>query len=79
MVPFRRMECEAGEEAQVDFGRGAPIIGPDGKRKSTWVFRIVLSHSRKGYSEAVHRQTTDDFLRSLENAFATLAACLGRW
>jgi hypothetical protein len=29
----------------------------------------VLSHSRKGYSEAVYRQTTDDFLRCLENAF----------
>jgi transposase len=69
-LPFRRMECEAGAEAQVDFGRGAPIIGPEGKRKATWVFRIVLSHSRKGYSEAVPRQTTDDFLRSLENAFA---------
>jgi transposase len=69
-VPFRRMECEPGAEAQVDFGRGAPIVTPDGKRKSTWVFRIVLSHSRKGYAEAVHRQTTDDFLRSLENAFA---------
>ena len=69
-VPFRRMECEPGAEAQVDFGRGAPIVGPDGKRKATWVFRIVLSHSRKGYAEAVHRQTTDDFLRCLENAFA---------
>ena len=64
------MECEPGAEAQVDFGRGAPIVGADGKRKSTWVFRIVLSHSRKGYAEAVHRQTTDDFLRCLENAFA---------
>jgi transposase len=69
-APFRRMECEPGAEAQVDFGRGAPIITPDGKRRSTWVFRIVLSHSRKGYAEAVHRQTTDDFLRCLENAFA---------
>jgi len=69
-VPFRRMECEAGAEAQVDFGRGAPIVGTDGKRRGTWVFRIVLSHSRKGYAEAVFRQTTDDFLRSLENAFA---------
>ena len=48
---------------------GAPLVGADGKRRSTWVFRIVLSHSRKGYSEAVHRQTTDDFLRCLENAF----------
>ena len=69
-APFRRMECEPGAEAQVDFGRGAPIVGIDGRRKSTWVFRIVLSHSRQGYSEAVYRQTTDDFLRCLENAFA---------
>jgi hypothetical protein len=29
----------------------------------------VLSHSRKAYSEAVYRQTTDDFLRCLEGAF----------
>jgi transposase len=69
-APFRRMECDPGAEAQVDFGRGAPIITPEGKRKTTWVLRIVLSHSRKGYAEAVHRQTTDDFLRCLENAFA---------
>jgi hypothetical protein len=67
---MRRMECEAGQEAQVDFGRGAPVVEKDGKRRSTWVFRIVLSHSRKGYAEAVFRQTTDDFLRCLENAFA---------
>jgi transposase len=68
--PVRRMECAPGEEAQVDFGKGAPIVGADGKRKTSWVFRIVLSNSRKGYSEAVFRQTTDEFLRCLENAFA---------
>lgn len=68
-LPFRRMECEAGEEAQVDFGTGAWIELPDGKRRRSHVFRIVLSYSRKGYSEAVYRQTTEDFIRSLENAF----------
>jgi transposase len=68
-LPFRRMECEAGEEAQVDFGSGASLLMPDGKRRKTHVFRIVLSHSRKGYSEATLTQTTDDFLRALENAF----------
>lgn len=68
--PVRRMECEPGAEAQVDFGKGAPILGPEGKRKTSWVFRIVLSHSRKGYSEAVLRQGTDEFVRCLENAFA---------
>jgi transposase len=68
-LPFRRMECEPGEEAQIDFGTGAPIVGADGRRRRTHVFRIVLSHSRKAYSEAVLRQTTDDFIRCIENAF----------
>jgi transposase len=68
-LPFRRMECAPGEEAQVDFGTGAPILLADGKRRRTHVFRIVLSHSRRGYSEAVYRQTTDEFIRCLENAF----------
>ena len=68
-LPFRRLECGPGDEAQVDFGTGAPIVGPDGKRRKTHLFRIVLSHSRKAYSEVVYRQTTDDFLRCIENAF----------
>jgi transposase len=68
-LPFRRMECLPGQEAQVDFGTAAPVVGPDGKRRRAHVFRIVLSHSRKGYSEATYRQTTDDFLGALENAF----------
>jgi len=33
------------------------------------VLRVSLSHSRKGYSEAVLRQNTESFIRSLENAF----------
>jgi len=68
-VPFRRMETAPGQEAQVDFGSGAPVVGADGKKRRTHVFRIVLSHSRKGYSEAVYRQTTEDFIACMENAF----------
>jgi transposase len=67
-LPFRRLECGPGEEAQVDFGTGAPIV-VEGQRRRTHVFRIVLSHSRKAYSEAVYRQTTEDFIRCVENAF----------
>ena len=63
-----RMECGPGEEAQVDFGLGAPIL-VDGRKRRSWVFRIVLSHSRKAYSEAVFRQDTESFIRALENAF----------
>jgi len=68
-LPFRRLECLPGEEAQIDFGQGAWIVGGEGKRRRPHMLRIVLSHSRKGYSEAVYRQTTEDFVRCLENAF----------
>jgi len=77
-LPFRRMECEPGQQAQVDFGSGARVVIPDDqplppgvktRRRTTHVFRIVLSHSRKAYSEVVYRQTAEQFLRCLENAF----------
>jgi hypothetical protein len=42
-APFRRMECEPGEECQVDFGKGAWVEMPDGKRKRPWLFRIVAT------------------------------------
>jgi len=68
-LPFRRIECEPGEEAQVDFGQAAPVIDEQGKRRRPHLLRVVLSHSRKGYSEAIDRQTTENFVRCLENAF----------
>jgi transposase len=67
-LPFRRMECAPGQELQVDFGQGAWVV-EKGKRRRTHLFRAVLSHSRKGYSEAVWRQTGESFIRCLENAF----------
>ena len=68
-LPFRRLECVPGEEAQVDFGQGAPIQETNGRRRRPHVFRIVLSYSRKAYSEVVSHQTTEAFVRCLENAF----------
>lgn len=68
-LPFRRMECEPGEEMQVDFGQGAWIAEPDRRRRRPHLFRAVLSHSRKAYSEVVWRQDTETFIRCLENAF----------
>lgn len=68
-LPFRRIETAAGEEAQLDFGSGAPIVDEQGRRRRTHVIRVVLSYSRKAYSEVVYRQTTEDLIRCLENAF----------
>ncbi len=66
--PFLRLEVEPGTEAQVDFGLGAWVL-VEGKRRRPHLFRMVLSHSRKAYSEVVWRQTTESFIRCLENAF----------
>ena len=63
------MECNPGQEAQIDFGTGSPVISQDGKRRKTHVLRVVLSFSRKAYSEVVYRQTTENFIQCLENAF----------
>jgi transposase len=64
-----RMETLPGEEAQVDFGTGAWIKGSDGRKRRSWIFRTVLSCSRKGYCEAVFSQNAETFIRCLENAF----------
>jgi transposase len=68
ILPFRRLEAAPGAELQVDFGRGAWVV-ENGQRRRPHLFRGVLSCSRKGYSEAVWRQTTESFIRCLENAF----------
>jgi transposase len=68
-LPYRRLECGPGEEVQVDFGQGAPIEDGAGRRYRPYVFRLVLSYSRKAYSEVVRRQTTEAFLSCVENAW----------
>ena len=67
-LPFRCLETEPGQEAQVDFGQGAWVV-QDGRRRRPHVLRLVLSHSRKGYTEAFWQQTTENFIRGIENAF----------
>lgn len=66
---IERIEVQPAEEVQVDFGTGPVLAQADGKKRKTWIFRMVLSYSRKAYSEAVLRQDTETFIRCLENAF----------
>jgi len=53
---------------QFDFGQGAWVV-TGGRRRRPHLFRAVLSHSRKGYSEVVWRPDTETVIRGLENAF----------
>jgi transposase len=68
-LPFRRMESAPGEEMQVDFGQGAWVVDTEGRKRRPHLFRAVLSHSRKGYAEVVWTQSTESFLRCMENAY----------
>jgi len=64
------MHTIPGEEAQVDFFRGAPTLEvATGQWRRPWVFRMTLCHSRHGYEEAVWDQKLSTFLRLHENAF----------
>jgi len=62
-----RMECEPGQEAQVDYGTLCLPVGDNGRLKKVHFLLVTLSHSRKIYVEAVLSQNTESFLRSLEN------------
>ena len=64
--PARRMDLPGAMDYYLPMR--PPVITAEGKRRRTQVFPIVLSHSRKAYSEAVFRQTSDDFIRCIENA-----------
>lgn len=66
---YARIETLPGEEAQVDFGQGAPTL-KNGRYCRPWLFVMTLSNSRKSYQEVVWKQDVETFLRCHEHAFA---------
>ena len=65
---FGRIHTLPGEEAQVDFGKGAPTLR-NGRYVRPWFFKMVLSYSRHSYEECVWSQDVETFIRCHENAF----------
>lgn len=66
---YARLETPPGEEAQVDFGQGAPTLR-NGRYCKPWLFVMTLSNSRKSYEEAVWKEDVETFIRCHEHAFA---------
>src|SRR3990167_5242928 len=55
---YIRIEVEPGREAQVDFGYGGLIYDPEENRlRKTWIFVMVLSHSRHEFAQFVFDQS----------------------
>lgn len=65
---YARIEMPAGEEAQVDFGKGAPTL-KNGRYQTPWLFVMTLSCSRKSFQEVVWEQNVETFIRCHEHAF----------
>ena len=65
---FARIHTKPGEEAQVDFGKGAPTL-KNGRYIRPWFFKMVLSHSRHSYEECVWQQDIETFIQCHERAF----------
>lgn len=57
-----RVECQPGEEAQVDFGYVGMMLDAEGCLHKTWSFVMVLSWSRHAYVEFVTDQTIATWL-----------------
>jgi transposase len=67
---FVRIEVPPGSEAQVDFGYAGRQIDPVTlELRRTWVFVMVLSHSRHMYAQLVHDQTVETWLQCHVRAF----------
>ncbi len=74
-----RVECQPGEEAQVDFGyAGYMLDKAKGKRRRSWAFVMTLSFSRHQYIEFVFDQKLATWLRLHRNALAFFSGVPGR-
>lgn len=66
-----RVETDAGEVAQVDFGYVGYLYDPDAHvMRKAWVFVMVLGHSRHQFARVVFDQRSETWLRLHVMAFA---------
>lgn len=67
---FAVIPTEPGQEAQVDYGRGAPTVHPEtGKYRRPWLFSMKLSHSRKAFRKVVWKSSSRIWCELHEEGF----------
>jgi transposase len=66
-----RFETEPGQEAQVDYGEGAPTLDPrTGKYRKPRLFVMTLGCSRHSYRTTVWKSSQETWCKLHEDAFA---------
>jgi transposase len=66
---FDVLESRIGEEAQVDFGKGAPTLYHNGKYRRPWLFCMTLKYSGKAFRKVVWKADQQTWARLHEEAF----------
>jgi transposase len=66
------LESPVGEEAQVDFGEGAPTLYRPGKYRRPWLFCMTLKYSRKAFRKVIWKADQESWARLHEEAFRAL-------
>jgi transposase len=67
---FDRLECAAGEEAQVDYGEGAPTRDPKtGRYRRPRLFVMTLWYSRRSFRRVVWKSSKLVWAQLHEEAF----------
>jgi len=66
---FDVLESAPGEEAQVDFGQGAPTLAANGKYRRPQLFVMTLKYSGKSFRKVVWKADQETWARLHEEAF----------
>ena len=72
---FDVLEYLPGEEAQVDYGQGAPTLTDNGKYKKPYLFVMTLKYSGKSFRKVVWKTSQEIWARLHEEAFRSFGGC----
>ena len=72
---YDRLEFPPGEEAQVDYGKGAPTLHSRGKYRKPRLFIMTLKYSRRAFRKVVWKSSKEMWCRLHEEAFRYFEGC----
>jgi transposase len=72
---YDRLEFLMGEEAQVDYGRGAPTLHGNGKYRRPRLFIMTLKYSGRTFRKTVWNSSQETWAKLHEEAFRYFSGC----
>ena len=72
---FDRLEFLPGEEAQVDYGKGAKTLHSTGKYRKPRLFVMILKYSRRSFRKVVWKSSKETWAKLHEQAFRYFGGC----